>query len=52
MKGVTVAVKNGKLVVPVPLPLVELTKPLVKVAMGLVERLFLESCPDKYLLAK
>lgn len=52
MKGVIVTVGKGKLVALVVLWLVELAKLLVKVAMGLVEGLLLESSPDKELYAK
>lgn len=52
MKGAMVLVVKGKTVVPVsPLPLTELAKPPVKVAVGLVERLIPEFCLDRGLLA-
>lgn len=52
MKGATVSAGKGKSVTPISLLLAELAKPPVKVTRGLVEGLFLESCPDKELLVK
>lgn len=44
MKGVMVAVRKGKSVAPVPLLLVDLTKPPLTVSTGLIEGLIPESC--------
>lgn len=47
------AVRKGKIVaLAASLPLAELAKPLVKVAIGLVEGLIQESYPGNELLAK
>lgn len=53
MKGANVLVEKENMVVPVaPLPLVELAKLPVKVFLGWVDELILESCLDRELLAK
>lgn len=52
MKGATEAVGKGNSIRPVLLLLVDLAKPLLKLSIGLVEALILDSCRDKELLAK
>lgn len=52
MKGAIFAMGKRKLVVLVPLPLVELAKPFVKVTTELLEGLIPETCPDMEMLVK
>lgn len=52
MKGATESVGKGKGIGPVLSELVELAKVPVKVLTALVERLILESCPERELLSK